>query len=251
MQNQENKSSSKDACEDVASKKHKLLSPKISISRIMDANVDLPEQEEFDSLCKYKDNITSRLTTYQGRRNNDKPGLNQNQNILPYDHNRIQLSNPIDGSDYINASKIKKVCGDPSYDEIIYSSLVQIDFIVGQQETSITLSRHLQMMHEQKINVAIYITGGRPAKTLRVGRVDSFDHMKRKPVMKIPMSETLVAYRYEIFDTTSSYTQYKTNVTFSEIAEVEWDEGSLSGQTRNFVSDITLIRKHLEKRVIP
>ena len=246
-----NKSSSKDACEDVASKKQKLLSPKISISRIMDANVDLPEQEEFDSLFKYEDNITSRLTTYQGRRNNDKTGLNQNKNILPYDHNRIQLTNPIQGSDYINASKIKKVCDDPSYDEIIYSSLVQtyqIDFIVGQKETSITLSRHLQMMHEQKINVAIHITGGKPVRNLKVGRVDSFNHMKRKTVMNMPMSETLIAYRYEIFDTTSSYTQYKTNVTFFEIAEVKWDDTTLSGQTRNFVSDLTLIRKHLAKK---
>ena len=48
-----NKSSSKDACEDVALKKQKLLCPKISISRIMDANVDLPEQEEFDKHFKY------------------------------------------------------------------------------------------------------------------------------------------------------------------------------------------------------
>ena len=84
-----NKYSSTDACEDIALKKHKLLSPKIPISRIMDANVHLPEQEEFDSLFKYKDNITSKLTTYQGSRNNDNPGLNQNKNILPYDHNRI------------------------------------------------------------------------------------------------------------------------------------------------------------------
>ena len=76
------------------------------------------------------------------------------------------------------------------------------------------------MMHEQKINVAIHITGGKPTKNLKVGRVDSFNHMKRKTIMKIRMSETLVAYRYEIFDTTSSYTQYKTNGTFFEIAEV-------------------------------
>ena len=147
-----NKSSSKDACEDVALKKQKLLSPKIPISTIMESNVHLPEQEEFDGLFKYKDNITSRLTTYQGRRNNDKAGLNQNKNILPYDHNRIQLTNPIQGSDYINASKIKKVCDDPSYDEIIYSSLVQtyqIDFIVD------TLSRFVIVLIPRNVNYLV------------------------------------------------------------------------------------------------
>ena len=84
---------------------------------------------------------------------------------------------------------------------------------------------------------------------MKVGRVDSFDHMKRKTIMKMPMSETLVAYRYELFDTTSSYTQYKTNVTFFEMAEVKWDYATSSGYTRNFVSDITLIRKHLTKKI--
>ena len=106
--NKFNKTTSKDPCEEPKLEDHQLLSPKIQISKFMDGNIDLPRQEEFDILFKYKDDITSRLTTYQGHRNNDKAELNENRNILPYDHNRIQLTNPIQGSDYINASKVKK-----------------------------------------------------------------------------------------------------------------------------------------------
>ena len=106
--------------------KSKCRSGVVPISGIFEGKFDMPTKDEFERLFKYQDKIESKLSTYQGKRNNDKIELNVNANILPYDHNRIKLKNLVDGSDYVNASFISSLrrSDEPSYDEIIYSSYV-------------------------------------------------------------------------------------------------------------------------------
>ena len=88
----------------------------------------MPDEDEFKRLFEYEDKIESKLSTYQGKRNNDRMDSNMKDSILPYDHNRIKLRNLVDGSDYINASLISSLrrSEEPSYDEILYSSYVII-----------------------------------------------------------------------------------------------------------------------------
>ena len=63
----------------------------VPILGILKGKLDMPTKDEFDRLFQYQDKIESKLSTYQGKRNNDKIGLNAKPNIFPYDHNRIKL----------------------------------------------------------------------------------------------------------------------------------------------------------------
>ena len=150
----------------------------VPISGILEGKIDMPTKHEFERLFQYQDKVESRLSTYQGKRNNDKPCLNADSNILPYDHNRVKLKEMMDGSDYINASFISSLgrSDEPSYDEVIYSSYVptfQIQFIIGQDPGQNTLTRHLQMIHEQRLHVVINLHRGNSSETLMVGKEDS------------------------------------------------------------------------------
>ena len=143
----------------------------VPISGIFKGQIDMPTEEEFARLFQYQDKLESKLSTYQGQRNNDKMGSNTKDTILPYDHNRIKLKNLIDRSDYVNASLITSLrrSEEPSYDEVIYSSYVptfQIQFIVGQEPQKNTLTRHFQMIHEQKVHVVISLHRGVGIKNL-------------------------------------------------------------------------------------
>ena len=44
----------------------------VPISGIFKGQIDMPTEEEFDRLFQYQDKLESKLTTYQGQRNNDK-----------------------------------------------------------------------------------------------------------------------------------------------------------------------------------
>ena len=108
----------------------------VPISAIASGNVCLPSEEEFGKLVTFTENIGQRYTTSQGERYNKSFGFNLNRNVLPFDHNRVKLRNPIDHCDYVNATWISRIVEDePTYDQLIYSSYVpydNINFIIGQ-----------------------------------------------------------------------------------------------------------------------
>ena len=79
------------------------------------------------------------------------------QNILPYDHNRVKLIKPISEVDYINASWITTV--NPSKTDLTpqNSSSSAATFIASQGPLLNTCTHHLQMIHEQKIDLVIML----------------------------------------------------------------------------------------------
>ena len=233
--------------------KSKCRSGAVPISGILAGKFDMPNKDEFERLFRYQDKIESKLSTYQGKRSNDKIGLNANANILPYDHNRIKLKNLVDGSDYINASFISSLrrSDEPSYDEIIYSSYVptfQIEFIVGQEPSKNTFTRHFQMIHEQRVHVVISLHRGKGTNKLILDKVDSFHNMTRKTVKKIQVSDTMCVYIYELFNTTSVETQYKTQVLFFEIFNFPRNNDFDVEDARNLLSNISSIRKQIKAK---
>ena len=83
-------------------------SRRISINEIVKGTLVLPQVQEFKKLVTFDDCISNRLTRSQGQRYNKLPGFNVDPNILPFDHNRLQLRNTINGCDYINCSWISQ-----------------------------------------------------------------------------------------------------------------------------------------------
>ena len=79
------------------------------------------------------------------------------QNILPYDHNRVKLIKPISEVDYINASWI--TTANPSKTDLTpqNSSSSTATFIASQGPLLNTCTHHLQMIHEQKIDLVIML----------------------------------------------------------------------------------------------
>ena len=87
-------------------------------------------------------------------------------NILPYDHTRVQIKDPLDGCDYINASWITHaapptdcngdITGSDNASEITPCS--NISFMACQGPLPHTCAHHLQMIHEQKIDVVVMLT---------------------------------------------------------------------------------------------
>ena len=225
----------------------------IPIAGILEGKFDMPTKDEFERLFQYQDKIESKLSTYQGKRNNNRPGLNAKPNVVPYDHNRIKLKDMLDGSDYINASLISSLrqSDEPSYDEIVYSSYVptfQIQFIIGQEPGQSTLTRHFQMLHEQRVHVAISLHRGKGTKTLVLGNVSGFQHMTRKTVKKIQVSDTMCVYVFELFNTSSVETQYKTQVLFFEIFDFPKTDEFDAEDARNLLTNIASIRKQLKAK---
>ena len=68
---------------------------------------------------------------------------------MPYDNSRVKLTQPTDGSDYINASWITN--------ESILSKLA-VSFIASQGPTDITSPHFLQMIYENKVDVIVMLT---------------------------------------------------------------------------------------------
>ena len=225
----------------------------VPILGIFEGKFDMPTENEFERLFQYQDKLESKLSTYQGKRNNDKMGSNTKATIIPYDHNRIKLKNLIDGSDYINASLISSLrrSEEPSYDEIIYSSYVptfQIQFIIGQEPQKNTYTRHFQMIHEQKVHVVVSLHRGAGTNKLMLGKVDSFQNMTRKTTKKIQVRDTMCVYIYELFNTSSVETQYKTQVLFFEIFNFPRNGDFDVEDARNLLCNISSIRTQIKAK---
>ena len=99
-------------------------------------------------------------------------------NIIPFDHNRVQLQTPINGTDYINASHITGMNADPlaaresRYKDTAFklnnspnikseldpARFSNINFIASQGPLPNTCLHHLQMIFEQKVDFVIMLT---------------------------------------------------------------------------------------------
>ena len=225
---------------------------KVNIAGILKGEVDLPEQVEFGRLFEYEDKIESRLSTYQGKRNNKNDGFNLNPQILPFDHNRVKLRNPIDGNDYVNASKLSQPSdNDPTYDQILYTDYVpffKIGFFVGQDPTPNTLRHYHQIIHENLINVVVRLTSEPSTIPLQEGKVTHFRDLTRKVVKRSQLMENLVSTRYELFDVSSPDAQYMHKVHFFEILNFPREGVSSIEETNSLLSALCLIRNLLKQK---
>ena len=93
-------------------------------------------------------------------------------NIQPYDFNRVKLKNKIDGMDYINASHITGeqarhpdnvgsidiIDDDVKDDKENSARFSNINFIASQGPLPNTITHHLQMLHENKVDIVVMLT---------------------------------------------------------------------------------------------
>lgn len=224
-------------------------SKRIPIRKIMAGDVDMPTKGEFEKLFRFKDDVTSRLTQYQGKRNDGKHGRNVNSRALPFDYNRVKLKNANDGNDYFNGTWIVSNTEESTYDEIVYSDYIpyaKIDFIVGQKPMPNTLLHHYQVLHENKVDIEIYIHFGRNTKSLVPGKVYHTGNLSRRVFTSNQIGKHLIMTEMEFFDTTSSKTQFKHPMTLFEITGFPKQEMDDVSEVNDILESICLIRKHIK-----
>ena len=224
-------------------------SKRVPIIKIMTGQVDMPSEEEFDKLFRFEDDLGSRLTQYQGKRNDGEGGRNLNRRALPFDKNRVKLKNTTDGNDYINASWIVSNNEDGTYDEVVYSDYIpysKIEFIVGQTPLPNTKLHHYQMLHENKVDIELIISFAGNTKALATGKVYHTGNLSRRVLTATQIFQNLIMTEIEFFDTTSSNTQYKHPMTMFEIACWPTDELTDAKEANAILEAICMIRKYVK-----
>ena len=184
--------------------------------------------------------------TIQGERfNDDKHGkLNLDKRSLPYDHARVKLSRPVNGSDYINASWIQILSRDRAYDELLYNDFLpfsKIGFILAQDPTPDSEPHYLQMIHDQQINVVFQVGSKKPP--LNWKNV-SYGDISKTLIESCDLNETLLRQKIKIC-IKDEKTHYVTILTF-----FGWPEnGQFSTEnSNNFLAAITHMRKEIGKK---
>ena len=77
----------------------------------------------------------------------------RNPALVPFTHNRVQLSDPIKGSTYINASWItNENCTDRD------GNIVSTCFLASQAPTLETCPHHIQMIYRNQIDIVVTLT---------------------------------------------------------------------------------------------
>ena len=222
---------------------------RIPIHKIMEGNVELPKKEEFEKLLRFKDTVGSKLTQFQGQRNNGEDGRNLNIRALPFDSNRVKLKNSLDNNDYVNATWLISQSEDPTYDSVDYSEYipyVNIKFIIGQHPKTNTIRHHYQMLHENLVSMEIRIGRAVNEKPLIPGKVHHTENLSRRVLKMTQISPNLIKIDLELFDTTTSSTQYKHPITLFEVMGHPEDDLNDLKETNDLLESICLIRKHIK-----
>ena len=222
----------------------------VPISAIASGNVCLPSEEEFGKLVTFTENIGQRYTTSQGERYNKSFGFNLNRNVLPFDHNRVKLRNPIDHCDYVNATWISRIVEDePTYDQLIYSSYVpydNINFIIGQDPLPATLQHHYSLIHENKVDIVINFKEEGTTKPLNVGKTYHLKDLTLTVHNKNKVLNNLIRTEISLFHTTAKGGQYKHHAILYEFTSWPSDKITSSEETQDLVSAIVLMRQEMK-----
>ena len=187
-------------------------SRRISFTDVINGNVDMPNVTEFNDLVSFQDDdLGQRLTRYQGKRFNKLGSLNLVRTVLPFDHNRVKLRNPIDGYDYVNASFISQdISEDPTYDEVVYSSTLscsKMRIIVGQDPLPHTLKHHWSLVHENALDLVVDFS----ESPLKVGKVYRFGEISVRILDQKTMSPFLSKTEIRLFNISAPGAQYMHN----------------------------------------
>ena len=130
---------------------------RMSLSSMKDDDFG-PNKSDFDKIEERDIQRCKDVPDYQGRKHN-KSGkkLNNHDDVLPFDFNRVVLKNLINKTDYVNASWISKAVNEryDSLDFITYPSYSKINFIVTQRPSKKTFPHFYQMVHENMVDLII------------------------------------------------------------------------------------------------
>lgn len=228
-------------------------STRISIKKIVSGKVTPPQKEEFEKLVGYEDSISERRTISQGQRYNKIGQFNLNPDVLPFDHNRIKLRNPINGCDYVNCSWItKNKDDDDGYDQLIYTTYVpyyNIRFAVGQDPLPNTLQHHYRMIQENKFEFIIGIHEEEAKKPLKVGRTYHFNNTTLQVHNRKKIQRHWSRTEITLFDVTAPGSQYMHHCVCFEFAKWPKEEITSSEETKDLIEGIFIVRKefNLEK----
>ena len=219
---------------------------RISLTDVINGSIDLPKAKEFNDLVSFQDdNLGNRLTRYQGNRFNKLGSLNLVPTVLPFDHNRVKLRNPIDGYDYINATFLSQAaCEDASYDEVLYSSTLsfkKMKVIIGQDPMPHTLQHHWALVHENALDMVINFN----KNSLKVGKVYRFGDVSVRVLNHRKVSTCLSVTEIRLINISSQGNQYMHN---SNIYHVHgWPEETTvsEDQIHSIVSALAMLRNDI------
>lgn len=136
------------------------ITTKMSITKFILGNLEDSTATEFEKL-----NENERLTRHQPTlkatlQKNSR--FNVDPNVIPYDSNRVELSDLLNQGDYVNASWIHTLKEEGEYDNLVFHRYLPrslIGVIVGQAPNETTISHHWRMLYEKDIDLEISITG--------------------------------------------------------------------------------------------
>ena len=218
----------------------------ISFTDVINGNICMPNVTEFNDLVSFQDDdIGQRLTRYQGKRFNKLGSLNLVRTVLPFDHNRVKLRNPIDGYDYVNASFISQdISEDSTYDEVLYSSTLscsKIKIIVGQDPLPHTFKHHWSLVHE---NVLDFVVDFKKSP-LKVGKVYRFGEISVRVLDQKKMSPFLSKTEIRLFNISAPGAQFMHNTKVYHF--YGWPEESTiaDDQINGIVSALVLLRNEI------
>ena len=93
----------------------------ITFQEIANGVVKVPTIQEFENLLTFAESDDSESKMYEGKKYNNKTGLNLIPDVLPFDEHRVKLQTMINGCDYVNATWLSKVDQDQEhYNEVCY-----------------------------------------------------------------------------------------------------------------------------------
>ena len=226
----------------------RIKSRRISLSDVINGRIDPPPSaKEFNDLVTFQDDdLGQRLTRYQGKRFNKLGSLNLVPTVLPFDHNRVTLRNPIDGYDYVNASLISQATSDdPSYDEVLYSSTMpfsKMKVIVGQDPLSHTLQHHWALLHENAVDLVINFN----KNSLKNGKVYRFGDVSVRVLNERKVSAFLSVTDIKLINISTPGNQYMHDIKVYHV--LGWPEETTMSdeQINGIVSALVLLRKEIK-----
>ena len=136
------------------------ISTKIPISKIISGKDDTSISKEFEKIDEDERLRPPPSTLKATMQKNQR--FNVDQNVIPYDFNRVKISDTLNEGDYVNATWLHTLKEEGHYDELICNQYLphsMIGVIVCQAPTDATIAQHLRMLYEHDIELVVQISG--------------------------------------------------------------------------------------------
>ena len=137
-----------------------MKSKQIPLVKLYSGDINKPRIDEFDELPK-KPEIIKHFTTMKANLTKNL-NLTRIKDIVPYDQNIVQLKQPVNNVDFINASWVhivqtsEGVYNLPILHPFLPSSMISL--IIAQSSLDNTIDHHLRMTYEAKVRLVVDIS---------------------------------------------------------------------------------------------